>query len=338
VDPRSSKGPSVTVVALMSLLTLMLGGCPQGGPTGERPIMGRVDFPAVRQVQATPQEIGTAATVSLIDPATSRTIATTLTQPDRTFSLSIAGFMPQVKTYVLEAVKGLNSNVAGYDAARLRTLVRWNGSSWAALTTGDASIGVSTTALSAIVGLRSTYTPVDPDLLIGKLTLGSPDTFVATGTGVAPSEYSGVYTLVDQVLGNNRDPLEALLYDGSAYSLKSLTSPLTQPFISRLDPNPVSAGSQLTVVGGNFRPVPGENTVTLNGLGVTVLSGASQSLLVVLPSGVSSGTLRLSTPDGVATASMTITPSIDGGLLPATNSPLVPTAPGTDIPGSVFGR
>lgn len=323
---------------MVGLLALFLQACAVPGPTGPVELRGNVAFGSARRVQATFQEVGTAATVSLIDPATSRTIATTLTQPDRTFSLTIPGFTPHVKTYILEAVKGLSSNVAGHDAARLRTLVRWDGNGWQALTTGDASIGLSTTALSAIVGLRSFYTPVVPDGLIGKLTLGTPDALVEAGTGVSQAEFAAVTILVAKALQDDRDPLEALTFDGTTYRLKSLTTPATSPFISRLMPNPASAGSDIGVYGGNFHATPGDNVVTLNGLSVTVLSGDTTALLVRLPAAAASGVLELKYAKGTATASMVITPTVEGGVLPSSTSVLIPNAPGTDIPGSVFGR
>lgn len=326
-----------TVGLRLLLVTCLQAGCALPGASAPASLSGTVSFGAVRHIQATPTEVGTAATVSLIDPSTSRTITTTLTQPDRSFSLSIPGFAPQVKTYYLEAVKGLGSNVAGRDAARLRTLVRWTGSGWQALTTGDASIGVSTTALSAIVGLRTTFTPVDADLLVGTLTLGTPDVFVDAGTGVSQAEFTSVSSLVDQALGDDRDPLEMLQYDGTAYRLRNTSNPAVRPFISRLAPNPVSAGGQLTVEGGNFHATVSENAVSLNGQPVTVLSGDSRSLLVLVPDGATSGPLSVTNTEGTGTASLTVTPAIEGGVLPSTTS-VTPNAPGTDIPGSVFGR
>lgn len=335
---RGQPGHAVGGRAAWAILSAgLMVACALPGQGSDPLLKGVVDFGSLRRVQTTPQDIGTAATVSLIDPNTSRTIATTLTQPNRTFSLTIPGFSPQVKTYILEAVKGLNSNVAGHDAARLRTLVRWTGGGWQALTTGDASIGISTTALSAIVGLRAIYTPVNADLLIGKLTLGTPDVFVEAGTGVSQAEFTSVQTLVGQALSADRDAVEALTFDGTTYRLKSQTTPATMPFISLLAPNPVSAAGTVSVSGGNFRATPGENTLTLNGLPVTVLSGDTRSLQVRLPANATSGALTLTIPAGTATASLLVTPAVEGGVLPSTAS-LVPNAPGTDIPGSVFGR
>lgn len=324
---------------MVGLLALFLQACAVPGPKGPFELRGAVAFGSTRHIQAASQEIGTAATVSLIDPSTSRTIATTLTQPDRSFTLTIAGFTPQPKTYFLEAIKGLNSNAAGFDAARLRTLVRWSEThGWQALTTGDASLTFSTTALAAIVGLRAAYVAVDPGLLIGKLDLTKPDPFDEAGTGVSQAEFDTVKGLVAEVIGQDRDALDALQYNGSVYSLKRLTSPAVMPFISRLIPNPVSAGSELAIDGGNFREPSGENVITLNGLPVTILSGDTDSLLVRLPANATSGPLQLSNPEGVATSSLTITPAIDGGVLPSTTSAPISNGPGTDIPGSVFGR
>lgn len=322
----------------IGLIALMLAACAMPGMAGRSELQGVIQFEATRRTQATSQEVGTAATVSLIDPANSRTIATTLTKPDRSFTLAIPGFAPKTTTYILEAVKGLNSNAAGHDAARLRTLVRWDGTAWKALTTGDASIGIATTALAAIVGLRASFTPVNPDLLIGKLTLGTPDLFEDAGTGVTQAEFATVSDLASQSVAADRDPLAALRYDGTTYRLGAIAAAETRPFISSVRPDPASAGTPVTLMGGNFLPVPGDNAVTFNGVPLPVLSGDTRMLVVTLPSGASTGPLRVTTPDGVDSYTLTITPTVDGGVLPSTSSPLVPTTPGTDIPGSVFGR
>ncbi len=315
----------------------VLSGCPRLVGAEKQALQGIVRFESHRATQATPADVGTAATVSLIDPTTNRTIATTLTNPDLSFSLSIAGFDPQVKTYLLEAVKGLHSNLAGYDAARLRTLVRREVSGWRALTTGNADIGVSTTALCAITGLRSVYVPVNPDLLIGTLTMGNPDSFAEAGTGVAQSEFATVSGLVSHALTADRDPISSLLYDGTTYSLRTAFGASAPPFISSVSPNPASPGSAITLVGGNFQ-APESDTLTLNGLAVQIVSASARSVVATVPAAATTGPLMLATSAGTASTTLTITPILEGIVLPTNTPSLTPTVPGTGISGSVFGR
>ncbi|MBM3267824.1 MAG: hypothetical protein FJZ01_09270 [Candidatus Sericytochromatia bacterium] len=156
-------------------LVLLAGCAAQVAPAdGRLPVLpaisGTVAFPGERQAQATTTEIGTAATVSLIDPTTNVTVATTLSTPARTFVLKISGLSPESRAYYLEAIKGLRSNAAGNDAVRMRTLVKYIGPAlgWQSISVVDASISPQSTALAAIMSLRATSsTPVVADSLIG---------------------------------------------------------------------------------------------------------------------------------------------------------------------------
>ncbi|HEY9897592.1 MAG TPA: hypothetical protein V6D00_00295 [Pantanalinema sp.] len=318
------------LVALSGLLT----ACVAASPVTQTGLRGEVRALPGWSVQASEAEVGTAATVSLIDPALGRTIATTLTRPDRSFSLALAGFRPQVRTYYLEAIKGLSSNQAAHDAVRLRTLVRWDGVRWQALTTGDASIGVSTTALAAIVALRAGASPVPPEALIGKLTLGAPDVFAADGTGVSPAEFDRVQALVLEALAGDRDPLEALAYDESRYALK-LPAGVHPLFLAAVHPNPVAVDERLTLRGDGFQLPPERNAVSLNGLLLSVESGASTSLVVLVPSGATSGVLSVTAETGRATASLTVVPPAQGALFPDPAPEPTPTPGGTDVGGRV---
>lgn len=326
-------------VALASAGCVRVGGGLPAEPASatEFILMGRVDFGPRYRVAATPAEIGTAATVSLIDPDRSKTIATTLTTPEQTFSLTIRGFVPQLKTYYLEAVKGLKSNLVGHDAVRLRSLVQWDGRSWRALTTGDASLGAATTALSAIVALRAAFNPVDPAGLIGKLTLGETLSFDSQGTGVSPDEFDAVRGLVSDALGADRDPIEAMLYDGATYRLKDLRANVLPPFISDIAPNPSWPGRTITIRGGNFQDPPGANLVSLSGIPLTVVGGSAQTLVAELPSNARSGLIGVVTSGGQTTADLAVVASVEGGLLAAATGDL-PAGEGLDMVGSVFSR
>ncbi len=295
------------------------------------PIVGRAVFPASRQVQAAGSDVSTAATISLIDPNQSETVSTTLTDTSGSFSLQ-PGFAPNVQVYYLEAVKGLDNNIAGNDAARLRTLVEWTGSAWLSVASGSDSLSLGTTALSAIVALRQSYTPVDATLLMNTLTLGPPDTFDSTGTGISGSEYSTVYGLVSQILGNDGDPLHYLTFDGTTYS-SMLAVTATSPSIELVSPDPAWPGATITVYGRNFDATLSNNSLTLNGAALTLTGGDTSHLITTLPSSASSGTLWLVSPGGTASAELTIIPSVNGttnatGSLPFAGS-------GTTITGNV---
>lgn len=314
---------------------LFAAGCaapadPAGVP---QPLRGTVAFPSpVFAVQATVEDIAVAATVSLISPSTGVTLATALTTETGAFQVTV-GSLP-AQTYYLEAVKGLSSNAVSHDAARLRTLVRWTGSGWQALTTGDASIGTATTALSAIVALRA----LAPDALMGKLSLGPPVSFSAAGTGISQDEFTRVQGLVSQALQEDRDALANLLFDGAGFSLKAGPESGLPPVIGFIRPNPAAPGAQITISGTNFATALANNTVTLDGTPLTLQSGTTQNLVASLGPDARSGVLRIATSGGLAAASLSVIPLLAGGFRPQATASLTPGSPGKNIEGSLFGR
>ncbi|MBM3271621.1 MAG: hypothetical protein FJZ01_28640, partial [Candidatus Sericytochromatia bacterium] len=131
-------------------------------PLGDRLLVsGEVDLaalPAGRAAKATLGDVTAAAAVSLIDPASGNTVKTALTNASGVFLLSGFGsaFAPATGAlYYLEAVKGLGSHAVGRNAARLRTLLRWSGTGWDSLTAGTVKVGLASTALAALYGLKS---------------------------------------------------------------------------------------------------------------------------------------------------------------------------------------
>lgn len=85
-------------------------------------IKGKVQFPEKFNIKALPVE----STVSLIDSSNGSTLATSKTDTDGVFTIDPPGnFNPPIGTvYILEAVKGLINNNEGYNAARLRSIIK----------------------------------------------------------------------------------------------------------------------------------------------------------------------------------------------------------------------
>ncbi|MBU6429649.1 MAG: IPT/TIG domain-containing protein [Cyanobacteria bacterium REEB65] len=308
---------------------------PSGASTALFPVAalaGRVDFMPRYQVQATPKDVAQAATVSLIDPNTDTTMATTLTDASGSFTLQISGFGPLQQTYYLEAVKGLDNNVAGHDAVRLRTLVAFNGHGWSALSTNDASIGIATTAISALVDLRrNTTNPLQPGPLIGTLTPDSTASygydFASAGTNETPAELLATENDVSSALLRDFDPLTFLQYGSNG---PTLTLPV-DGLISQISPDPAPQGGTVTVKGQGFDPSPSNNTITLDSLTLAAATASSTSLTFTLPPTATSGLL---TVDG-ATASLIVLPTVSGNLFGG-GSGVPPVGTGTSIPGGFF--
>lgn len=296
---------------------------------------GSALFPAGRTAQASVGDIAIAATVSLIDPVSNQTVATTLTKPDASFTLSLPRLAPaEGQLYYLEAVKGLDSNRAGNDAARIRNLVRYaRATGWQAIGTRDASITLSTTTLSAIAQLRSgTPHALDPGALIGTITFGEPDAFASTGTGVSPAEYAEVLALAKQALAADRDPLASFRYSAATRTYTNvMPTVLELPAIAWLSPPAGSVGTRVAIHGVNL--AKGTPQVTIGGVPATLATVADARVEVTVPAGATPGMLQLTTQVGRATASFSVTPLVAGTLDSPTTPP--PSGPGTGLTGSV---
>ncbi|MBM3271110.1 MAG: hypothetical protein FJZ01_26055 [Candidatus Sericytochromatia bacterium] len=207
---------------------IVLGGCaslagPPPSALGIAALVGEVDLaalPAGRSVSATLGDVAVAASVSLIDPGAGNTVKTALTDGSGNFVISFGPtFAPASGSlYFLEAVKGLGGNAVGRNAARLRTLARWTGTSWASLTAGGVKLGTATTALAAIQALKANLAAdkqVSAASLVGSLVAGGTYTPVANATA---AEFDQVKTLVAGLLAGDEDPLANLGYNGAATS------------------------------------------------------------------------------------------------------------------------
>lgn len=314
---------------------LMLAACASPGPVMRFELHGTVHFPVGRATQAGVGDVAIAATISLIDPSSDQTIATTLTNPDATFFLSAAKLqLAEGRIYYLEAVKGLSSNRAGSDAARLRNLVRYRkATGWQAIGTTDASLTLSTTALAAIAYLRAgTPEAVDPDALIGTLASGASDVFASAGTGIAPSEYDQVLALATQALTADRDPLHSFRYSPATRAYMNVMPAVPDlPAIAWLSPPGGSVGTLVAIHGVNL--ARGTPQVTLDGLPVALGAIADSQVAFTVPEGASTGILRLTTRVGSATTSFSVIPVVAGAVGSGPTPP--PSGPGLDLRGSV---
>lgn len=324
MSPVRLKRPATPVIALALVIT----GCTAAGitPPEVAALTGTVDFGA-RKVQAAMADVARAATVSLIDTASNTTIATTVTNAAGQFALAFGSkFKPGNAVYYLEASKGLSDNLAGHDAARLRTLARYD-AGWVTITNSMPNVGIrlnlSTTALSVLASLEGTAS-VSPAGLLGTLTSGvdasispsTPDTFAWTGTGITNAEFHRVYGLVDQLLANDFDPVAGVVKVADDYEVAEELSLGTPPEVLTIMPASGSIGTTVTLVGTDFDPASGGSTVTFNGTSAAVLSATTTELVVRVPSGATTGPVLVLTPAGASdpvTFTVTATTSTDIG-------------------------
>lgn len=339
---------------LVLLASLLLGGClqPASPPAAEAPIpplVGQVQPGFLRRIQATiGTDIAPAASVSFIEPgATASTVVTTVTDSSGRFKLSLgSSFRPTVgAVYYLEAFKGLSNNLAGYSAARVRTLIQWQSGGWVCLTSstpgGTLNLTSSTTAVSAAAQINTAQgSTVDLAGLMGKLELGTPDTFTPV-TNLTVADYQGAYGVVSSALGGNLDPLASIGKANGAFYLKNVGGGMgLSPGLG------ADIGDTVTLSGLTFDATPANNQVAFNGAPATVTSVSPDrlSLQVTVPDGATRGpvsvivgstrsgvvdypifgTVRVSLagiPGGSATASVTLTPGTGPAILRTVSNP-----------------
>lgn len=331
---------SCTRALLSGLIGAMLAGCLwlPGKPSDPTTTMsGTVEFGGPpRRTQASFEQIADASTVSLMETsgATSTTVASTVTKTGGVFSLAIVKFTPDpTKTYVLEAVKGLYGNAVNKDAARVRTLIRYHDGIWQSVTNlvpGPINLGLGSTALCIMYGLRSGTTPIDQTLLMGTVAAGTPelapspatqDTFTppsALAALMTKQDFHMVSDLVYRAIQGDSDPISAVQYDSTnGYFVKTAQD----PFIDNLSSTAAGYGAPLVITGYRFDGLPANNTVYFGGAtgsvaGIdTTQPNSTNALYVTVPEGAPSGMVMVRNTTGLSNGiQFTVLPRIGGKL------------------------
>ena len=88
-----------------------------------------------------------------------------------------------------------------------------------------------------------------------------------------------------------------------------------------------AAGSSLTINGSGFSSIPGQNTVTINGVSAQVTYASDNRLVVVIPNGATTGDIEITTQSGSITSSNAFT------VVPVSISSFSPTSvlPGATV-------
>lgn len=321
------------------LLFLGLVGCQwlpvsSGSPAAD--LSGTVDFGGGRHAQASFDQVADAATISLMETSgpTSTTIASTITRQGGLFSLSIPRFVPDpTKIYILEAIKGLYGNAVNKDAARVRTLIRYTDGSWTSLTNlvpGPINLGVGSTALCVMYGLRSGEATINPTELMGSIALGNAEALplpAAADTFTPPASVAAVMTkqdfhtvsdLVGRAVQGDSDPISAVQYTlADGYFVKTAQD----PFIDNLSSTAAGYGAPLVITGYRFDPVIANNTVYFGGPTGTVAAidsskpNSANVLYVTVPEGAPSGVVMVRNGTGLSNGiQFTVVPRIGGKL------------------------
>ncbi len=216
-------------------------------------------------------EIAKGATVSLIRLDSGQTVASAITNDLGQFELDFTatGFVPVTdQPYLLEAIKGLKMsdtgepNAVGAAAARLRTLVVWNGgpTSFRNKVPGPLFISIGTTALSLLV--RSTALDAAAQkALLGSLAANDVFTLPAGVTASVGTNYEAVWAMVRDSLSAGQDPVASValpLASDSGSQANRTGPPLS---IVRANPASLEPGSSITFYGRGFSKVANENVL-----------------------------------------------------------------------------
>jgi|GEM_PF-1810628 len=312
-----------------------------------RVIEGTVDLGLNRdrQTQATIGDVARGATVSLIEVSTGNTIATTLTQPNGSFSLTLSRtFMPRSNTpYFLEAVRGLGLNAPGQDAVRVRTIVVYR-NFWQSLTSiaAGATIAISpeTTAIAVIAAYRTSIPVLD---LLGCLTAGQVDASLdpptsSTLTFIHPdftnAEFHQVSGFVNTAIEENSDPLYRIRYNPT-YGEFSLTSDGANSGTFAIQIFALSTyiggeGSNVEIFGDGFATRLQDHIVTFNGVVAPLVALTENSVTARVPAGATSGQIQVKTASGKSNGLFfTVLAGVNGTYRPPTSAPtLASLSPG----------
>lgn len=319
---RITVGTALYPLAGMAL-TLAMAGCLKAPEVPEpvTELKGQVDFGA-RTTQADIVEIGTYATVSIIEASSNRTVATTLTNQTGGFVFRFKGWSPTpTEYYYLEAVKGLSANQAGHSAVRLRTLGKSAGE-WHTISAGSiVYLSPATTAVSLLASLKGSTT-VPYESLLQSVSIGAPDstlspptpdTFNAVGTGVTKAQFQQAWRNVSTAIRLNEDPFEHILLTADGGT--ELVLPSSGPAVYAVTPGTAPVGATISVYGDNFGTDPLMTPLKFPGGPLVFPSTCSQTMLVVtVPPGATSGDVELQTSTGTGSFPFTVIQDPAGSL------------------------
>lgn len=243
------------------------------------------------QAQATVGTVMDSATVTLLDPG-GNVLASGVSDTRGAFSLTMS-FTPALNGYyVLEAAHGKTGGAQGNPIARLRTLIKWNGSGWLSITNTSVSGAVVLNSLTTAVAVLSALDPVNvpPSVTLGKVIATSDPAYLDAAivfTNHKDDEIKAMANNVLTFLNDDLDPVESI--DQLAPTLTSLSA------------SSAAVGAFVTLTGRGFIPIASRNYVYFQGAQASVYHATATKLVVSVPSGAATGKVWVSTNlgDGV---------------------------------------
>ncbi len=199
------------------------------------------------------------------------------------------------------------------------------------------SAAIKDTAGNAMAAFTTSFTTVAAPTITGFTpttgTAGTPVTITGTNFDSVASKnevtFNGVTATVTAASttsltatvpsGATTGPIAVTTRGGTATSATNFTVVSAPPTITSFSPTSGHLGTLLTVTGTNFDPTPSGNQVRIGGVLVAVQSATSTQLVVLVPTGVASGLIAVTTPGGsaqsasaftvIAMTALTVTPA-----------------------------
>ncbi len=282
---------------------------------------GSVAFDAgTRDTQAISGDVVNLATISLIDTTAAQTRASGITDASGRFSLPFSSYVPPVgQTFVLEAVKGLNSQLPGNEAPRFRTLVKYTATGWQSITNGTAPgnivINALTTAIALVSGLDQANVPYGNTMGMVNAAVNPPALNAAPTFAAHPSiELINLSNDVLALLNHNLDPVA--------------NTPAIKPSLAAVTPSTAAANLPVVITGSGF--VPGGTTVTIGGATAAVMAMSSTRIVAAVPAAAITGTVTVTTTRGGTSNAIAFT-SPDGSAVAITTISPNPARPGQTV-------
>lgn len=290
----------ILTVAGCSVPATNLEGGPGPGqmPASDHAIRGRVEWPSApaRNTQVLIGDLANGASVNLIDAQTGFTKCATIASPEGTFVLEKCG-VPDPRPYILEAQKGLGDQKLGFDSARLRAFIKFEGGQWRGMHASQSGIVISPST-AALVLMQQGLALAPEDFIGSIVSSGTPyDTISAV---VDTPTYQAVTDMVRQALANDSDPVQAVSYSGTAFSITLGTVPA----VAEIKPASAFGGNKITLVGRNLA---NPSSVTIGGKTCPIDSSTPTSIVATLPHDAATGPLVVNFPSGPSTIAITYT-------------------------------
>jgi|GEM_PF-569140 len=187
----------------------------------------------------------------------------------------------------------------------------------------DTTLGTGSAGAPTITSFNPTSGPAGSTVTINGTNFSSPVTVQFNGANAVVNSVTANQLVV--VVPNNATtgPISVTTSAGTALSSVNFTVTPSPPTILSFDPASGAVGTTVVIDGRNFSPSTAGNTVRFNGIAAQVISATPIQLIVLVPSGATTGRITVANSAGTATSSsnFTVPPPTITSFNPTSGSP-----------------